>query len=118
MGQRGVHSYDGLQRCRSHWTEPRVLKSGWHDAAFYQAMWQTILDGRFWRDEIVNRRKDGSYYTEEMTITPVVDLDGAISHFISSNRILRRASRPRRNWRSNMRCSRPSSRAQKGRSFQ
>ncbi len=62
---------------------PRVLKSGRHDAAYYKQLWSTVLAGRVWQGEIVNRRKDGSFYTEEMTITPVLDGAGAIEHFIA-----------------------------------
>ncbi len=63
---------------------PRVLvKSGEHDAAFYRQMWDTILAGKVWRGEVVNRRKDGKLRTEEMTITPLRDEQGTISHFIA-----------------------------------
>lgn len=62
---------------------PKVLKSGKHDADFYQEMWSTILSGQMWRGEIVNRRKNGSLYSEEMTITPLVQQDGSITHFIA-----------------------------------
>ncbi len=62
---------------------PRVLKSGTHDKSFYQELWGTILSGNVWHGEITNRRKDGSSYEEEMTITPVRSADGAISHFIA-----------------------------------
>jgi PAS domain S-box-containing protein len=62
---------------------PRVLKSGEHGAAFYRELWNTILSGGVWQGEIVNRRKDGSLYPEEMTITPVRDISGAITHFIA-----------------------------------
>ncbi|MBN1887517.1 MAG: PAS domain S-box protein [Thermoflexales bacterium] len=62
---------------------PRALKSGQHDEAFYCTMWETILSGQVWRGDMVNRRKDGSLYFEEMTITPVRDEDGGISHFIA-----------------------------------
>jgi PAS domain S-box-containing protein len=61
---------------------PRLLKSGNQDRAFYQNLWDTILAGRVWQSELVNRRKDGSLYTEEQTITPVRDERGEISHFI------------------------------------
>jgi PAS domain S-box-containing protein len=60
-----------------------LVKSGEHDAAFYRQMWDTLLAGRVWRGEIVNRRKDGALRTEDMTITPVRDERGAISHFIA-----------------------------------
>lgn len=61
----------------------RFLKSGQHDRSFYQSLWETVLSGRVWRGEIINRRKDGTLFTEEQTITPVRDERGEISHFIA-----------------------------------
>ncbi len=61
---------------------PRLLKSGRHDPLLYRDLWGTILAGRVWHGEIVNRRKDGSLYTVEQTITPVRDTREEISHFI------------------------------------
>ena len=61
---------------------PRVLvKSGVHNQAFYKNLWDTILDGRVWRGEIVNRRKDGSLYHEDQMITPMRNERGEIRHF-------------------------------------
>ena len=62
---------------------PRFLKSGKQDKKFYQNLWRTILAGTVWRGEIINRRKDGSLYNEEQTITPVFDQTGEITNFIS-----------------------------------
>lgn len=62
---------------------PRLLKSGRHEAAFYEQMWATILRGEVWRGTLVNRRKDGSLYTERMTITPLRRPDGSIERFIA-----------------------------------
>ncbi|HEV2177778.1 MAG TPA: PAS domain S-box protein [Terriglobia bacterium] len=62
---------------------PRILKSGQQDETFYRDLWTTIQAGQAWRGEIVNRRKDGSLYAEEQTITPVRAQNGAISHFIA-----------------------------------
>ena len=63
---------------------PRALvKSDQHDQAFYSKLWSTILSGQVWRGEIVNRRKDGSVYNEEQSITPVWNSRGEISHFIA-----------------------------------
>jgi PAS domain S-box-containing protein len=62
---------------------PRLLKSGQHDQAFYQNLWQTILAGKVWQSEMVNRHKEGHLYTEESTITPVLDEHGTITHFIA-----------------------------------
>jgi len=49
----------------------RLVKSGQQDDAFYQQLWTTILSGRVWHGELVNKRKDNTFYYEEMTITPV-----------------------------------------------
>jgi signal transduction histidine kinase len=62
---------------------PRILKSGKHPAELYRELWETILRGRSWHGEMVNRRKDGSLYPEEMTITPVRAGDGDITHFVA-----------------------------------
>lgn len=61
---------------------PRILKSGKHDDAFNRDMWETISAGRIWQGEFVNKRKDGSTYPEEMTITPV-RTGGEVRHFIA-----------------------------------
>jgi len=62
---------------------PRILKSGEHSPGFYKQLWQTILSGEVWQGELINKRKDGSLYTEEMTITPVRNTQGKITHFIA-----------------------------------
>jgi len=60
-----------------------LVRSGKHGKEFYQHMWETILAGEVWRGEITNRRKDGSFYLEEMTITPLQDGQKKITHFIA-----------------------------------
>jgi len=62
---------------------PSFLRSGAQKPGFYEEMRSTINAGRVWHGELVNRRKDGTLYTEEMTITPVRDSAGEISHFIA-----------------------------------
>lgn len=62
---------------------PRILKSGKHDPFFYQAMWTHLLAGHTWHGEIVNRKKDGSVYVDEQTITPIRLSNGQIGCFIS-----------------------------------
>ncbi|MEB3289704.1 MAG: EAL domain-containing protein [Leptolyngbya sp.] len=52
---------------------PRILKSGCHDAIFYQTLWQTLVTQGSWRGEILNRRKDGTLYPSLLTITTVHD---------------------------------------------
>ncbi|MDA2914265.1 PAS domain S-box protein, partial [Acidobacteriia bacterium AH_259_A11_L15] len=60
-----------------------LLKSGQHERMFYQMMWETLRAGNVWQGELVSRRKDGTLYTEEMSITPVRGADGQITHFIA-----------------------------------
>ncbi|HWI56219.1 MAG TPA: ATP-binding protein, partial [Bacillota bacterium] len=63
---------------------PRFLKSTQQQKPnFFRQMWETILAGRVWHGELVNQRKDGSRYHEEMTITPVRDGAGAVTHFVA-----------------------------------
>ena len=62
---------------------PRILRSGKQDAAFFRNLWQTISAGRVWSGELINRRKDGSLYAEEMTITPLRNPAGEIVRYIA-----------------------------------
>ena len=63
---------------------PRALfRSGKHGKEFYQAMWETILAGKVWHGEVINRRKDSSFMLEEMTITPLHDGQNQITHFVA-----------------------------------
>jgi PAS domain S-box-containing protein len=62
---------------------PRILKSGIEPPQFYTDLWNTIRSGRVWHGELTNRRKDGSFYHEEMRITPVRDSKGEIASYIA-----------------------------------
>ncbi len=61
----------------------RILKSGHQSAAVYRELWDTIRSGRVWHGEVINRRKDGTLYTEEMRITPVRNSGGEIVNYIA-----------------------------------
>lgn len=61
----------------------KMLSSGEQGSDFFKNMWTKILGGEVWHDEVVNRRKDGSLYTEEMTITAVRDMQGKIAQFVA-----------------------------------
>jgi len=60
-----------------------LVKSGKQSQSYYEQLWQTILAGKVWRGELINRHKDGTLYHEEMTITPVLNELGAIMHFVA-----------------------------------
>jgi PAS domain S-box-containing protein len=62
---------------------PRLLKSGEHEEVFYRGLWDTVLGGKEYRATIVNRRKDGSLFWAEQTITPMKDGAGGIVGFVS-----------------------------------
>jgi diguanylate cyclase (GGDEF)-like protein/PAS domain S-box-containing protein len=62
---------------------PALLKSGQHDAAYYQSLWQTIQQGQVWSSETVERHKDGSLFSVHQTITPIRNEEGEVSHFVS-----------------------------------
>jgi PAS domain S-box-containing protein len=65
---------------------PRILKSGLQAKAFYDQMWQALRGGHIWESRFINRRKDGSLFHQDVTITPMQDAGGNITHFVSSGR--------------------------------
>lgn len=62
---------------------PSFLNSGKQDSSFYHELWRTILAGNVWRGEVVERHKDGGYYTVDQVITPLRDEDGVVTHFVA-----------------------------------
>jgi len=65
---------------------PRILKSGVHDGAFYRRMWETLDRGEVWTGRLVNRRKDGANFEEEATISPVRDATGTVVNYVAVKR--------------------------------
>ena len=61
----------------------RIMKSGRYDNAFYENMWNTLLSGKIWNNEIQNRRKNGELFWESATIIPLEDEDGSINRFLA-----------------------------------
>lgn len=79
-------SLTGYERHEVLGKTPRVLRSGQQDDAFYATLWKTILGGGVWSGRMVNRRRDGTLYTEESTITPVFCDRRRITHFLAVKR--------------------------------
>lgn len=76
----------GFSREEAIGRKPSIQRSGRHDDAFYRSIWTTIRSGRTWEGEITNRRKDGSLYVEDQSITPVIDERGEVLHFVAVKR--------------------------------
>ncbi len=72
----------GYARQEVEGKNPRFLKSGHHDNAFYKVLWDTILSGNRWTNQLINKRKDGSFYTSECAISPVKNEMGEILNFV------------------------------------
>ncbi|NTW49011.1 MAG: PAS domain S-box protein [Chlorobiales bacterium] len=65
---------------------PRILKSGKHDKVFYASIWRSLRKGKTWEGRFINKRKDGTLYTEEATISPVRDASGTIVNYVAVKR--------------------------------
>jgi two-component system cell cycle sensor histidine kinase/response regulator CckA len=65
---------------------PRLLQSGKHDTAFYRTLWDTLGRGETWHGHFVNKRKDGTLFEEEATISPVRDEHGQVIHYVAVKR--------------------------------
>jgi hypothetical protein len=65
---------------------PRILKSGKQDAEFYRNLWLTLVAGQVWSGHLINKRKDGTLYEEEATISPVRDTAGNIISYVAVKR--------------------------------
>ena len=63
-----------------------ILKSGVHDAQFYKELWDTISGGEVWSGQFTNKKKDGSEYIEEATISPVFSKEGEIINYVAVKR--------------------------------
>jgi len=62
---------------------PRILKSGNQSIGYYKDLWETVLSGKEWTGEILNRKKGGDLYWENLMISPMVNETGQITHLVS-----------------------------------
>lgn len=89
--ERGIIEYSNPQFARTtgylnsevHGRHVSILKSGYTPAPHYEGMWETLQDGKAWKGELLNRRKDGELYWESVSISPICDDAGQILHYIS-----------------------------------
>lgn len=76
----------GYSRQEALGANPRILKSGEQDVETYRQLWQTLLSGHTWRGRLVNKRKDGTLYAEDVTISPVRSPGGHLASFVAVKR--------------------------------
>ena len=73
----------GFKRSEIIGRNPRILKSGKHDAEFYRQMWDTLKMGDVWHGRITNKRKDGTLFIEEGCISPIRDKEGVVMNYVA-----------------------------------
>ena len=76
----------GYTRAEAMGQNPRILKSGKQDGAFYRELWKTIHGGQVWTGHFINQRKDGTLFEEEATISPIRDAAGKIINYVAVKR--------------------------------
>jgi sigma-B regulation protein RsbU (phosphoserine phosphatase) len=76
----------GYSRDELFQRQPKVLRSDFQDEAFYAQVWRTLQNGLPFTDVFISRRKDGEFFYEERTITPVRDSSREITHYVSTGR--------------------------------
>ena len=76
----------GYSRSEAVGRTPRILKSGEQDESYYERMWDAILDGEIWEEEILNRTRSDERYVAHQTVAPVTDSDGTVEKFVAVQR--------------------------------
>ncbi len=82
----GFTRLSGYSREESLGQTPRLLRSGRHGPEFYEALWRTISSGSLWEGRLTDKKKDGTLFESDLTITPVKDLDGRIINYVAVSR--------------------------------
>ncbi len=72
---------------------PRILKSGKQSPEIYKEMWETITSGNEWRGEFYNRKKNGKFYWEYISISPITNDKGVVTNFIGIKENITRLKR-------------------------
>jgi PAS domain S-box-containing protein len=76
----------GYEAAEAIGENPRILKSGCHDEAFYEELWRVISSGNVWRGRLINKRKDGSLYHASLTIAPITSPGEGITGYVGVQR--------------------------------
>jgi PAS domain S-box-containing protein len=81
-----LEAMTGYSRAELSGQNPRLLKSGVHPSEVYSNLWQTVLNRASWQGELTNRRKDGTLSEISLTVSPIVDQNGQMTHFVGIQR--------------------------------
>jgi PAS domain S-box-containing protein len=79
---KALETMTGYDRADLVGQNPRLFKSGAHDSGFYASLWRTVLGRQSWQGELLNRRKDGTLLDTSLTVSPIVDGRGQLTHFV------------------------------------
>ena len=79
----GFEELTGYSIAEVYGQKPSIVKSGAHSEAFYRGLWNTITAGDEWRGEFYNKKKNGEFYWESASISPVRNERGSITHFVA-----------------------------------
>jgi PAS domain S-box-containing protein len=79
---KALESMTGYDRQELVGQNTRLFRSGQHGAAYYSELWRTVLARHSWQGEMLNRRKDGTMLDTSLTISPIVDPRGQLTHFV------------------------------------
>jgi PAS domain S-box-containing protein len=78
---KALEAMTGYDRQELIGQNPRLFKSSAHSPDFFADLWRTILARQSWQGEMINRRKDGALVDTSLTISPIVDNRGQLTHF-------------------------------------
>lgn len=81
-----VLKHSGYTQSELFGAHTRIFKSGYHEPSFYTHLWKTVASGKIYRDTFVNKKKNGSLFYEEETITPIFDENKKIEYFVSTGK--------------------------------
>jgi len=76
----------GYSRKEAVGKNPRIQQSGNHDKSFYNELWENISTGKIWSGQFINKKKDGTPYIEEATISPVFSDKNEIVNYVAVKR--------------------------------
>ena len=65
---------------------PRILKSDAQDPLFYKELWATVSCGQIWHGTLIDKKKDGSYFPALMTVSPIKNQEGVVTHYVSTQK--------------------------------